>query len=368
MVTAVGASCAVLMLLFASTAAAHSGDKLDDYGTATVDGVVSNNEYADCTPTVSQTAGAVSYQFRICETNDEDNDYYAVEITDATGGTPDTEDSAQLWFDEDHDGTISVAGDGCPYADPDNEDWIGWLFGIFNDGYYCRQSDSSTLVGWDGPFNGTGDHDFGATTLGAGSVFEFSHPLDSGDADDYSLAHHDTVGWCFTYDDEANSPPNNPGFAFGEIQYPPGCFVDFSNQTLGLVRGDSTNFGDVFKLNKLDELLEKLKNKLKQYVAGCKPCPPDPTKKLLEKVNEAIKALKKEKQGRAVKALDAFVELTQEFIGSDALPQGKAKKFVKKGKSFANKIDKYEAPGPAQPLPPPGAGQRPIIDRAGPNG
>lgn len=110
---------------------------------------------------------------------------------------------------------------------------------------------------------------------------DFSHPLDPGDTDDYSLAIHDKVGWCLTYDDSSNAPPNNPGFAFGELQYPAGCFVDFSNSTGGLVRVDTTLFGDITKLSELDELLEKLRDKLKDIVAVCKFCPPGPRAKLL---------------------------------------------------------------------------------------
>lgn len=321
---AVGALVMVLSLLFAASALAHKSDQLEEYGTAQINGVIGNNEYDDgCTGPNSQTAGAITYQITVCEQNDEANDYYAIKVSDLTSN-PGSQDYVHLWFDNDHSGTVQASGPSCTYGQP-NEDNIGWFFDFFWDGLYCIDAGTWT-GGLDFALDGNGTSKF---TAGQGWVFELSHPLDSGDPDDYSLAQHDEVGWCLTYDDTNNSLPNNPGFAFGEIQYPQGCFVDFSNMTKGLVRGDASNLADVRKLTALDEALEGLKEKLKGLVATCKFCPPDPRKKLLDKVNEAIQALSKGQKLAAKNALKEFKALTKSFLKADDLPEGKGKRFLK---------------------------------------
>lgn len=329
-----------------------------------MDGVISGNEYGDsCIGPIDQTAAAVSYQLTICETNDEQNDYYAVRINDLTN--PAGEDSAMFWFDDGHDGTVAAAAEGCPYGEP-NEDQVGWFLGFFVDAFYCRQPNQTSFGGdFASAIDGTGAHTF---TQGVGSVFEFSHPLDSGDTDDYSLAIHDKVGWCLTYDDTSNNPPNNPGFAFGELQYPAGCFVDFSNTTDGLVRGDTTLFGDVTKLSELDELLEKLNDKLKDIVAVCKFCPPGPRAKLLERINEVIQDLAELDQKSAVKGLKGFAKQTKHFINADVLPEAKAKTFIKKGKSFTKKIKAVVIPAAVPDAPAPAGETHPFEAILGPNG
>ncbi len=364
---ALTAACAALVLLPTASASAHTGDDFAEYGTATVDGVISGGEYeGSCIGPISYVVpGGSPYQLTICEQNDEQNDYYAVQTNDPTS-PPGDDDSAMFWFDDDHDGAVAQAAESCPYGDP-NEDQIGWFLGGFFDGLYCRQP-GQTSFGSDfypSGFDGTGAHVF---TPGVGSVFEFSHPLDSGDSDDYSLAVHDKVGWCLTYDDTSLSPPTNPGFAFGEFQYPSGCFVDFSNSTGGLVRGDTTLFGDVTKLSELDELVEKLKNKLKDLVAICKFCPPDPRAKLLERINEAIERLGELNQKAAAKELKGFAKQTKHFINAEILPAGKAKTFIKKAKSFIKKIKAVVIPAEVPDAPAPVGETHPFEAILSPNG
>jgi hypothetical protein len=331
MVRLVGGAVAFLFLLVAPSASAHTPDVLSEYGTAVIDGVISPGEYGDgCIGPVTETAGPTGYSITICEQNDEKNDYYAIQIGDLTNDTGQLGDSPMLWFDNDHSGTVLMSGSGCTYGQPD-EDQIGWEADLFVDGFYCRAPEGFT----DGldlklPFDGSAQRKF---VGGQGATYEFSHPLDSGDVDDYSLALHSTVGWCLTYDDHSNSQPNNPGFAFGEIQYPHGCFVDFATQNRGLVRGDASLDGDVFKQSALDEALEKVRDRLMNLVAICKHCPPDPTEKLKGKINEVIKELSRQQKSKALKSLRTFVKLTHGFVDSGELPAGKGKTFLKAAKS-----------------------------------
>lgn len=352
---------AALLVGFPSPAGAHSDPPavLSAYGTPTVDGVISSGEYPSCVGPF-QVGGGVPliYTLTICETNDEQNDYYAVAIDDLTD---DTDDTAVFWFEEAHSGVIADAAPGCPYGDPNNEDRISWVaaFGGFSDGWYCRQPNSLS-VGTDTP-NGTAARQF---TPGVGSVYEFAHPLDSGDADDYGIVPHDTIGWCFTYDDQSN-PNQKIGSGGGDLQRPAGCYKSPVDETNGLIRGTSIHFGDVFKLSYLDALLVQMKNKLKQYVAGCSPipCPPRAKRLLLEKVNEAIQALRIENRAGAVEALQAFVRRARRLIDADGLSETKGQRFVKRASFFAEEIRAYEPPSPSQPLPPPGPGQRPVVER-----
>jgi len=334
-----GGMVALLILALGSQASAHTTGELSEYGTATVNGVIAPAEYENSCLSGTQSAGATSYPITVCEQNTEQNDYYAVKVGDLTND----DDSVLLWFDNDHSGTVQTSGSQCTYGQPD-EDSIGWFFGIFYDGYHCQASDG-WWFGLDFTINGAGQKAFAP---GQGWTFEFSHPLDSGDPDDYSLVPHDTIGWCLTYDDKSNSQPNNPGFAFGEIQFPPGCFVDFSTQTKGLVRGDATLLADVFKENAFDELLEKLKEKLKGLVAGCKFCPPDPRKALLERVNVAIKAVQSERKGKTLKALKQFKGIAKD------LSSKKRKPLVKEAQGSIKLLKHSKAPTSRPTTPAPG--------------
>jgi hypothetical protein len=345
MIRLVGGLVAVLSLLIATSAAAHTPDVLSEYGTAVIDGVISPGEYDDgCVGPVTESAGPTGYQITVCEQNDEKNDYYAIQVGDLTNDTGQLGDSPVLWFDNDHGGTVTMSGSGCTYGQPD-EDQIGWEADVFVDGFYCRAPEGFTGgLDFKLPFDGSAARKF---VGGQGATYEFSHPLDSGDVDDYSLALHDTVGWCLTYNDESNSQPTNPGFAFGEIQYPHGCFVDFATQNRGLVRGDASLDGDVYKQNALDEALEKVREKLKSLVAVCKRCPPDPTEKLKAKINEVIKELAKQQKGKALKSLRSFVKLTHGFVDSGELRAGKGKAFLKAAKSPIALVKGF---GPSAPV------------------
>ena len=140
----------LLALTLSAPAFAHSGDQLSEYGSAAVDGVISPKEYGDsCIGPVTQPAppGGVqaSYTFTICETNDTENDYYAVQIDDQTNGpvTP-HDDSLSFFFDNAHDGAIVPGADrSCAPVGEPVEDFIAF-FQVgdgspgFTDLLYCK--------------------------------------------------------------------------------------------------------------------------------------------------------------------------------------------------------------------------------------
>jgi uncharacterized membrane protein len=65
---AVAGAIAALVLLVAGPAYAHVGGPLAEYGTATLDGVISPGEYDDgCVGPTTLAAGTFSYQLTICE-------------------------------------------------------------------------------------------------------------------------------------------------------------------------------------------------------------------------------------------------------------------------------------------------------------
>lgn len=181
----------------------YTSDVLSAFGTATIDGVISPGEYGSCIGPVTQGI----YVFTICETNDNHNDSYAIQINDLTGPTQD--DLAAIFFDNGQ-GSIAACGNGV--------DDLLLLNGTtanpqFVDANYCATS------GWniDVLSGGTNDATMAVTfTPGVGYVYEVTHPLDSGDSKDYALTTSSTVGWCFIYYDGPSGTP--------QVQYPSGCF------------------------------------------------------------------------------------------------------------------------------------------------
>ena len=103
--------------------------------------------------------------------------------------------------------------------------------GIFVDWHYCFAKPGQLNP----PLDYQSQDGFGARTftLGAGQIYEFSHPLASGGSDDYELKVHDRVGWCLIYDDKSNS------HRYPIFDFPPGCFEKAS------IRGDTSLYGDV---------------------------------------------------------------------------------------------------------------------------
>jgi len=206
---------------------ASSGDLLSGYGTATVDGVISPGEYDSCIGPIAQ-GGCL---FTICETNDLNNDYYAVMISDLTNN-PD--DWAGFYFDDDNNGAVVPCGVGN--VPPPEEDLM-LAFGSGSppspgpDGHYCYNTAVGALYTTNGEASMNGG-DVVKFTAGMGYVYEWWHPLSSGDSRDYSLSPGSTVGGCFNYLDRASGG--------GNLQYPAGCYT-------AARAGDASKYGLVVK-------------------------------------------------------------------------------------------------------------------------
>jgi hypothetical protein len=336
--TAFGMAWLAWLVFAAPPTSGHSGLEIGEYATAVVDGSFSESEYeGSCTDTLYQSSSTTNYDFTICEVNDETNDYWAIRISDLT---IDDDDSALVWFDNNHDGVVQVGTNGdCPFGSA-VEDYVGFLFGGFFDSWYCNAPPVLGAFGDTGSSDGTAAR---AHPTFSEWVFEFSHPLDSADPDDYSVQTGDTLGWCFMYNND--SDPTN-SLVFGELQYPPGCFGD-ANSDDDAAGGKTVRYADVFKETKLHDELEAINDKLKGLVARCKFCPPDPRAKLLDKINEVIRTLEAEDEPGAIHALDAFVSKTQKLMKSGALPS-KAKRFIREAKISLARLQAPPAPaGPS---------------------
>ncbi|MEM1945253.1 MAG: hypothetical protein QXX57_05905 [Nitrososphaerota archaeon] len=207
---------------------------LGSFGTATVDGVRSPGEYGSCIGPVTPpyNLSGTLYTIIFCETNDGTNDYYYFEINDLT---LDGNDRFYLLFDNIHDGAIpTTCGAGLPV-----EDAIGFIMpppsplpSPFIDMNYCGLPfTGQPPAGVDG---GQHINAQGSFTSGIGYRFEFSHPLNSGDSEDYALSIGSTVGWCIYWRDASKPPPNI-------VEYPPDCYSIYAGS------GSASNYGHVIK-------------------------------------------------------------------------------------------------------------------------
>lgn len=183
---------------------------------ATVDGIISLGEYGSC---ITNALPNVGYAFRFCETNDAVNLYLAFDVADTTNNG---QDSLNIYFDNNHSGVIVP----CISGTTDEALVInGAVPGMFVDSNYCHSGATST-PGSDAVQNGVGVRKMS----GLGSVYEISHPLCSGDSQDFCLHFGDTVGWCIAYFDEVA----NNGGTFPNNCQGPMYFI-----------GDATGFGNI---------------------------------------------------------------------------------------------------------------------------
>ncbi|HKM51295.1 MAG TPA: hypothetical protein VJZ75_08970 [Candidatus Bathyarchaeia archaeon] len=197
-------------------AKAGSGLTLSAWGTAIVDGIISPGEYGSC---ITNSLPNVGYAFRICETNDAANLYLAFEVADTTNNA---QDSLYIYFDNNHSGVIAPCISGTT---DEALAMNGAVPGTFVDSNFCHSGATSMPVG-DAVQNGVGVRKMD----GLGSVYEISHPLCSGNSQNFCLHFGDTVGWCLVYFDET---ANNGGTFPNNCQGP----MYFS--------GDATGFGNI---------------------------------------------------------------------------------------------------------------------------
>ncbi|MDW8042396.1 MAG: hypothetical protein RMJ75_06330 [Nitrososphaerota archaeon] len=199
-----------------------------------MDGVLSPGEYGSCIGPVTPpyVFGGTSYTIVFCEMNDGRNDYYYFQINDLT---QDGNDRFYLLFDNAHDGVVAACGPGIPV-----EDAIGYieppprpLPTPLIDMHYCGQpTTDQPPASVDGSQHITSVHSF---TPGVGYRFEFSHPMNSGDPQDYSLSIGSTVGWCIYWRDASKPSPNI-------LQYPPDCYSVYATG------GGASLYGHVIKV------------------------------------------------------------------------------------------------------------------------
>ena len=181
-----------------------SGVAASGFGTATIDGVRSPGEWDDAirTPIFSGPyAGSTLYRM-----NDADMIYFGVDVRDAD---PNWRDVLRIRFDNDVDG-FTRANDDELRLDPLR----------FQDNHYAGFWALGDVVS-----NGAGAVGYTERT----TFHEISHPLDSGDGQDFSVKAGDELGFCVIFlEHEVTST---------DKQYPSGCGNSpFDQSGYGLLR------------------------------------------------------------------------------------------------------------------------------------
>lgn len=155
-------------------------------GSATTDGVLSEQEWnsAGIFDFSVNTPGGGTTDARLLVMNDFYNIYFGL---DFVRDVADAGNSFVIEFDSDNSGTLNEGDDGI-IVNPS----VG-----FNDLY--RSSDfgcpQNALCSFrDTEIGGTNDGSGAFANDGTKTIYEMSHPLDSGDILDYSLAPGDTIG------------------------------------------------------------------------------------------------------------------------------------------------------------------------------
>jgi len=189
-----GAVALVLALQFAALPVkAHAPDvSLTGLGTATIDGVMSTNEWDD--------AGSLNFDVNVPEgggsrlgtvfvMNDTNNLYLAIRFERMF---VDPGNTASFEFDNDHGGGVRVNGDDVILINPTPT--VGFKDLVRTTQPPCPENAICAL--FDTSFGGTNDGAGAFSNDGIYTVYEFSHPLDSSDdANDFSLSLGDTIGF-----------------------------------------------------------------------------------------------------------------------------------------------------------------------------
>ena len=166
---------------------------LSGFGTPTIDGAFSPGEWdgAAQIPVFSGTfSGSIFYVM-----NDQNHLYLALRVPDPSLGPNDV---LKVRFDNAHNAAPNDGDDElCPTAVQFRD--CHFSFAASSWGFQDSQQDGASAAGNTGSFN----------------FFEVSHPLTSGDPDDFSLSVGATVGFCLRY--------FRDGVAFGASAFPAGC-------------------------------------------------------------------------------------------------------------------------------------------------
>jgi hypothetical protein len=186
-----------LLALSASLAAipwpaqAHApGVVLSGLGTATIDGQVSPGEWeaAGCTDLPVNVPEGGTTPGSVCAMNDATTLYLLVRFARA-GADPGN--TAAFELDSGHDGGIE-AGDDVLLINPD----VGFLDEVRTTAPPCPTGALCGLL--DTSVGGTSDGAGAFDNDGQFTTYEFAHPLDSGDANDFTLGPGDTIGFSLS--------------------------------------------------------------------------------------------------------------------------------------------------------------------------
>jgi len=181
----------VLLSYYHIVVSGHSGDVLSAWTATppTIDGVMATGEW-DAAASAEFTI--VHNPATIYVMNDANNLYIAIKIQDDDAYS----DRVSIIFDNDHSGGSLAVNDDCFRVDDRG------LSDLYYDG-------ATGYHEWDDVEHGSGD----ATIDGANTwYFEASHPLCSGDAQDFRLSIGDTVGFTVWYWDRTNSVSYSNGW------------------------------------------------------------------------------------------------------------------------------------------------------------
>src|SRR5262245_60532019 len=177
------------LISLSATVGAHDGTVLTGFGSATIDGVVSPNEWdrAGCVAFPVNVPEGGTTPGRACAMNDAETLYLLIQFNRETA---DAGNSAVFEFDNDHSGGPRVNGDDALVINPS----IGLSDVVRSNAPPCP---TGAMCGFlDTSQGGANDGQGAFFNDGVTSVYEFSHPLDSSnDAHDFSLRPGDTVGF-----------------------------------------------------------------------------------------------------------------------------------------------------------------------------
>ena len=215
------AACALVSL--SSTVEAHDGTTLTGFGSATIDGVVSPDEWdrAGCVAFPVNVPEGETTPGRACAMNDERMLYLLVQFDRAIA---DAGNTAVFEFDNDHSGGPRANGDDVLLINPG----IGFFDEVRTNAPPCPPGTAAAACGFfDSSLGGTNDGQGAFLNDGVTTVYEFSHPLDSSDdTRDFSLHAGQTVGFTlFIRLLAAGRPIADTFFPAGCVSCP-GLFAD----------------------------------------------------------------------------------------------------------------------------------------------
>jgi len=181
---------------FIQPASAHVSDvSLTGFGTPTIDGVIGTAEWSAAStvaitvnlPTGGTTPGTLYAM------NDQNNLYLAVDYKKRAFSS--VNDQVSFQFDNDHAGGARVNCDDSFFLNTKQNPNTFFDTVRTTDILSCPDGGGANFEPLDTTVDGTNDGSGAVTNDGTKTMFEFSHPLNSGDVNDFSLTDTSTVGF-----------------------------------------------------------------------------------------------------------------------------------------------------------------------------